>query len=429
MKYLAMALVVALAAGALFLPGPQPPTTPEPPVMLAPTFAVCPVEEGGGRSTQLTAISPDAGEVQLTLFASGAPAGSIGVTIGPAGSTVIPIVDVAAVGTVGGLVELPAASAGVGSVVRGPESLLMESCVSGASSQTVLTGGTTADERRFTVQLMNPFAGEAVVDLTVSSEVGVESSDEFDSLIVPAMSSVIIDLFQLLPGRARLSVRVDTTSGRAYAVGRQGGSTDSAMWSGREAATDWLIPVPSGERPTRVLVVNPSEQEIDYQIDVYGSGGVDEAVIAESIPPAGEVAIDLTTLVEGSTVQGVRVISSSPVVSTLWVEDATSLSVTTGSATPANNWLLPGAVAGGGGESPRLVLLNPGLEDASVVIRSVRVGGVELTQTVPAQSVVELVLEAADGFQVEASVPVVALLATTGQAATSLSMGAPVIDG
>jgi hypothetical protein len=293
----------------------------------------------------------------------------------------------------------------------------------------VLTGGTTADERRFTVQLMNPFAGEAVVDLTVSSEVGVESSDEFDSLIVPAMSSVIIDLFQLLPGRARLSVRVDTTSGRVYAVGRQGGSTDSAMWSGREAATDWFIPVPSGERPTRVLVANPSEQDIDYQIDVYGSGGVDEAVIAESIPPAAEVAIDLTTLVEGGTVQGVRVISSSPVVSTLWVEDATSLSVTTGSATPANNWLLPGAVAGGGGESPRLVLLNPGLEDASVVIQSVRVGGVELTQTVPAQSVVELVLEAADGFQVEASVPVVALLATTGQGATSLSMGAPVIDG
>jgi hypothetical protein len=304
----------------------------------------------------------------------------------------------------------------------------MESCSSVGAASSFLSGGTTAEQRSFEVHLMNPYAGEAVVDLTVTSEVGIESNDLLRSLIVPAASSVIVDMTALLPGRERLSVRIDSSAGRVFAIGRQTGVADTAVWNAVPGATDWLVPVPSLTPPAQLRVGNPSAQEVDFQVDVYGSAGLEEAVISDRVEANGEAVIDLSTLLEGASVQGVRVISTSPVVPTVWFEDQASIAVTSGGTEAASRWLLAGSALPGL-ESQRVVLLNPGLEDASVIIHSLRAARAQRTVVVPAQTVIELALEPADGFLLEASVPIVGLLSLSGQGSSAVSIGAPLADG
>jgi hypothetical protein len=243
---------------------------------------------------------------------------------------------------------------------------------------------------------------------------------------VPSRSSTLVDLSEITPGRERLSVVVETESGRVIAVARQSGVADAAIWNGVAPATDWLIPIPTGGVPARVLVGNPSGLDIEYQVDIYGPGGLEEAAIADVIPPGGQASIDLAGL--EPVTRAVRVVSAGPVVAQLWSEDESALGVTTGAVEASVRWLLPGSLAAGV-ESGRIVILNPGLEDARVTIRSLRQASSQRTLSVPAESVVELVLEAADGFSIESNAPVVALLAATGSAGGALSMGVPISDG
>lgn len=424
-KALALVLVGGLVAGVFTFSAQDQPVPGDLPGLGLPLFAVCPVEEGEGRTTELAALSTDEGPVQLTLFANGSTAGSIGVSIGSDGATVIPVVDVAAVGTVGGLIELPSGSSAAGATIRGSASISVESCVKTIPPQVFVTGGVTTGQQAFSLHLMNPFAGQAVVSLTVTSELGLESNTRYDSVTVPSRGSEIIDFGQLAPGRERLSVRVDTSEGRVVAVAHQGGGADGATWSGVTPASDWLLPIPTGAVSTRVLVGNPSNAEVEYQVDVYGPGGFEAAALSRVVGPGGEDTIDLSDLPDA---RGLRVISTSPVVATLVVETDSMLGMTTGATEPAGSWLLPAALATGA-DSARVVVLNSGLEDAAMTVRSLRTAGSQLSLTVPAESVVELALDAADGYLVDATLPVVALLVVVGQDVGAAAIGVPLVDG
>jgi hypothetical protein len=387
---------------------------------------VCPVDEGGGLTTQLTASSVGEGPVQVTLFTGGGNAGSIGVSIGEIGATVVPIVDVAAVGTVGGLVEVPPGSA-VASLVRGSASIAAEPCPIVTPPEIFLTGGATVDQRSFVVQLMNPYAGEAVVNMTVTSEVGVESSDRFSSIVVPAMSSEVLDLSDVVPGRERLSVRIEASTGRVIAVGRQEGESDGSMWTAVPGATDWLVPVPSAVGPAQLVVGNATDIDVEYQVDAYGPAGLDEGVSSGSLAPGAQSTLDLATLGEGGT-QAVRVVSTGPITPLLRIEGGPILAATNGAASTSATWLLPGALTTDT-ESARLVVLNPGLEDVTLAITSMRAQPSEQTALLAAESVVELALGAADAYMVEASGPVVALSFVGGAGPGALSLGTPIVDG
>ena len=100
----------------------------------------------------------------------------------------IPIVDVAAVGTVGGLVELPSASAAAGSRILGAVSSTLESCITSIPAQVFLAGGSTAWSERDDAPPDEPFAGDAVATLVVHSEAGRESNNRFSRVIVPSVA-------------------------------------------------------------------------------------------------------------------------------------------------------------------------------------------------------------------------------------------------
>jgi hypothetical protein len=425
MRYLVLLVIAALAAAGVLLPAPEDPA-PAPAVGgEVPAVAVCSIQEGSGRSTNVSILSTVDGPTQLTLFTAGEPAGTLATSTGSSGSTVLPVGDVAAVGTVGGLVELPNTSSTSGVVIRGATSLMSEACASVPHPQVFLTGGSTVSGESFSLQLMNPYAGEAIVSLTVTSEAGVESNDRFNSVVIPPQSSETVPFSELIPGRERVSVAVDTVEGRVIAVGQQGIEGESSIWNAVPAAQDWFLPVPAGQPSRTLLIGTPSAIEVDYQIDFYGPEGPEEALITGVLPAGGRAEIDIDEISQEAS--AMRIITTGPVVPTLRIASADGFATTNASPTQANRWMLPGASALEGGWA-NVVILNASIEDTTVSIRPLREDSAVRSLALPSDQLVELALEMADGYLIESTVPVVAMWTGRSASAASASIGVPLTD-
>jgi hypothetical protein len=391
-----------------------------------PPVAVCAIEEGSGRTTAVAVLSTVDGPTRLTLFAGGKTNGTISQPTGPSGSIKIPVVDVAAVGTVGGLVEMPVSDSAAGALVLGAESMSAESCASVPTPQSYITGASTIGDRTFVLHLMNPYAGEAVVELVVQSEAGIESNDRFGSVVVPSRSSTIVDFTELLPGRETLSIGIETQRGRVLAVGRESIHGESAVWKAVEGSQDWFLPIPGGPGPKLLLIGTPSNAQIEYQIDLYGPDGLEEAFISGTLEPRGVNKIDLAAITEETA--GVRVISTGPVVATLWIDSEDGLAATTGSSIESTRWFLPGAGTPPNGAATA-VILGVGIEDGTVSIRPLNSAAPTHTFDLPSDGVVEIALVASDGYLIESSQPMIVMWAGQGGGTRVAAMGVPILDG
>lgn len=426
MRTFSLLAVFSLALGAVLLPVTDPPSVDSSGASLHAPVAVCAIEEGSGRSTSITVLSAVDGPVQLSLFANRASAGSIGHSTGSSGSIVIPIVDVAAVGTVGGLVEMPNALSAAGAVVSGAESMSAEACASTPHRQTFLAGGSTAGGDTFVLHLMNPYASEAIVELNVHSEAGSESNARFEAVVVPPRSSTLADFTELTPGRESLSVFIESSRGSVIAVGRQGVVGESAVWQAVPTGQDWFVPIPRTSGFRTVIIGTPSAVDVEYQVDFYGPSGFEEGLVTGVLTSGGLTSINLNTMPEDAL--GVRVISTGPIVATLRAESDSGLSVTNGSTVAANRWFLPGAGTPAGGRAS-VVLMNVGIDTTTVSIRSLGQSGFFRTLEIEVDGVVETPIAVADGYLIESVGPIVVLWSSTRGSASTAAIGVPLGDG
>jgi hypothetical protein len=425
MRLLGVALVTALAAGAYLMPAPEAPGPGPAPGVEEPAVAVCAVEEGAGRTTEISVLSTVDGPSSVTLFTGGGTAGSIGQETGASGSIVVPVVDVAAVGTVGGLVEMPNARSAAGAVVFGSESLSAEACGTAPEPLTLITGGSTASGKTFVLHLMNPYAGEAIVELDVRSEAGAESNDRFETVIVPSLSSTFVDFTDLIPGREAISVTIETVTGRVMAVGRGGNARGSAVWRATAPTQDWFIPIPAGPGPKELVIATSSDSEVAFQVDIYGPAGFEEGFISDTLPSRGRSTIDLAGI--SAEAMGVRIVAAGPLVPVLLIDSEEGLAATTGSPVSASRWFIPGASSVEGGWST-VVVLNVGIEDGSVTFRPLREGTSTRTIDVESDAIVEIGLESADGYLIESTSPVAVLWSAQREGGVLLTTGVPIFD-
>lgn len=426
MRYAALAVIIVLSTVASVLPRPDDPVPGDPMGAAEQAAAVCPVQEGRGRSTDVAVLSSVSGPTQITLFTGGETAGSLGTSTGASGSTIIPVGDIAAVGTVGGLVELPDVASSAGVLVTGAASLMAETCLAAPSTQAYVVGGSTVSGESFSMQFMNPYAGEAIVSLRVTSEAGFESSERFDSMVIPPRSTRIVNFNQLIPGRESLSVGLETHLGRVIAVARQGALGEGTLWNAVEPAQDWFLPIPKGKPARTLLIGTPSAIDVDYQVDFYGAEGLEEGLISGTLPAGGQAEIDLDEISEETS--AVRVVSTGPVVPTLRIESDRRLATTAASSRQANRWMLPAASPPPGGRAS-VVILNPSIEDATVTLRPLRENSTTRDLALASDGVVQVALERADGYLIESTSPIVVLWTARSEAGHTLAMGAPLDDG
>ncbi|GEM_PF-1346846 len=423
-----LALIVAgLAAASVVLPEPVAPVTSPVAAVDFPSVSVCPVEEGGGRNTTIAVASNVDGGGQLTVFAGGAVAGSTSFQTGGPGSAAIQAVDVAAVGVAGGLLELPDAEAASGSIFTGAGSVAHETCLATPAPEMLLAGGSTTGDQEHEIQLMNPYSGQAVVDLTVRSESGLESAPQLRGITVPSRSSVVVDMDEILPGRESLAVSIQVASGSALAIGRIVTSGDVALWNAVAPAPDWYVPVPSGGAG-EIVISTGVGSDVEYQVDVYGPDGLVEAFAEGVVPAHGDTDISVDVAGEGAS--AFRVVATQPVAVFLrLVGEEGGIAVTTGSTVTASRWLLPGAGLAEGGTG-RLVVLNAGLEQTNVVITALGQQSVVKQPPVDAGSVLEFasIAPSANAYTVSGEGLLVPMWVTSVGTATAYSVGAPLID-
>lgn len=418
--------MVALAVAFVF--GPQPDavgTRPLPGEEPSPV-AICPVVEAAQRETDIVVLSPVDGEGRLSGFAAGSETGSDEFAAGDAEVVRIAASSVGAVGITGALVELPSAPTASGAVVSGPDSLAAEACADVPDAQVMISGGSTASGNAFEIHLINPYAADATVSLTVTSDAGVESSDRFTSIIVPALSSFAVDMTQIIPGREDIAASINSTRGAVLAYGRQTIEGETALWRAVQPSLEWWLPVPPGEGTRELIVATPENTEIDFQVDLYGPEGVEEAYTGGTVSPRGMVRMALDEIAEEAI--GVKVVASGSVVAGLWMDSSAGLAATTGSRVDAPLWLLPGAGALDEG-SAAVVILNTSLELVTVSLIPLGGSGEPEDLELDAVSVLVAELDAADGYRVEATGPVVSLWTAQREGAASAAIGVPFQDG
>jgi hypothetical protein len=389
-------------------------------------MAVCAVEQGSGRSTTIDVASTVDGSGTMTAFASGATVGTLDFETGDVGVASISVADVAAVGVGGALLELPATSSAAASVVVGADSLSVDTCPSASGGDLILGGGSSLSDQSFVVQLMNPYAGEAIVNLVVQSDTGLESSAELDSVIVPARASAVVDLGEILPGREWMTVAIDVDIGGVLAVGRLGIGNDSAVWDAVAPGQEWFVPVPHGLE-SRQVVIAARDSDVEYQVDFYGPDGIVEAFETGEVTARGQAVVDIGAVTP--VVSAIRVVTTAPVGAFLRISNDTAIALSSAMATPASGLLLPGAGSIAGGTS-WIALLNPGLEDVSVEITSLGSAGETVVMAVPAGEVIEVAVpaESVRGYLISSDGPVVASWSTAVGSSMGVGMAAPVPD-
>lgn len=420
-----MLLMFASAFGAAFLTPPEEPQPGQAPGTAQPPVAICPVVEVVNQSTNIAVLSSVNGAGRLSTFAAGAESGSLDFRTGASGAVTMSAGDAGGVGITGALIEMPSETTAAASVIRGPESLAAESCADIPAGQTFISGGSTVRGSDFQIQLINPYAGDATVELTVMTEAGIESNDRFNSVIVPALSSIPLNLSNIIPGRERISANIETTRGSVLAVGRQVTDGEVALWRAVAPGEDWWLPVPAGVGIKQMIIATPEAGEIGYQVDLYGPDGLVEAHAEGVIEPRGNVTVPLASVTAEAV--GLHVTTTGPVVPALRIDSPQGLAWTTASPVTAPVWLLPGARSPQGG-SGSLVVLNAGIETITVSIRSLADETIVRDLDVDAEGVLVTNLAGANGYRVEATGPIVAMWTSQRDGAGSAAIGIPVRD-
>ncbi|MEX2132572.1 MAG: DUF5719 family protein [Acidimicrobiia bacterium] len=287
-------------------------------------------------------------------------------------------------------------------------------------------GGSTIDDIPFQLQLMNPYSATASVDIAAFSESGRESSDSLRAIIVPARSSVEVDIGSILSGRATLNLVVEATRGSVVTSASTEVGGDQAMWRAVAPAQTWYAPFPVFSGTREVIIASSTPTDVAYQIDVFGPGGLEEAAIEGTVVAGGQEIVSLSEISQAAL--AVRVVATAPVGVFARLSAEGAIGIAAASPVPTNDWLVPGA--GSGADTPgRVVLVNVGVEVSEVTLTEVRESSrSRIIQVLPGQ-VVEVELDSidSDGVSIVSDGQVVPFWIARNGPAVAISSGFPLL--
>lgn len=426
MKWVTAILVLALGAAAALLPEAEAPAPRPDPGIASPPVAVCPTEEGATRSSSLDVMSTIAGVGQVTIFSGGGSAGSGSFDTGASGSASVPVGEIAAVGSAAALVEFPTSESATASVTIGPTVLSAETCSRIPDSQVIVGGGSTINDIPLRLQLMNPYSATAVADITAFSESGRESSEALRSIIVPARSSVVVDIGSILSGRETLNLIVEATRGSIVTSASTEVGGDQAVWRAVAPEQTWYVPFPVFSGSREVVIASSTANDVAYQIDVFGPDGVEDAAIEGTISGGGQEVINVSEISQAAL--AVRVVTTAPVGVFARLTGEGGLGIAAASPQPTNDWLVPGA-GSGADTAGRLAVVNVGVEVTDVTVTEVRESSRSRIFQVQPGQILEVELDAvdSDGVSIASDGQVVPFWIARRGAAVAVSGGFPLL--
>ncbi len=115
------------------------------------------------------------------------------------------------------VVDLDGGAAAVEQQVHGPLGVGASPCATAGSQQWYFASGQTLVNASDTINLLNPYPTDAVVDMSFTTEQGVEQPGDFQGLVVPAGGLLAVDLGTHLRRRQQIATTVHARSGRVVA--------------------------------------------------------------------------------------------------------------------------------------------------------------------------------------------------------------------
>lgn len=294
----------------------------------------------------------------------------------PAGAAVgIELASIRQQGDSPAIVEFDDGPTAVAVVAAGDTEIAAANCPSSLPKVWHLPGGTTADPDEYVIRLMNPFADDARVDLSVTSELGSEAAPDLQGLSIPARTTRIVDMSEALPGRSSISVTIDQVEGSVIPMAQVSTPGDIAVWEATRQSETWEFPLVDSGAGTAVLTLsNSAPVPVTYTLELFGEDATVEVIDGGIVPGPGQVTVPVADLGVGPF--GIRVSGDGPMAATVTERGESSVAITPGAPTVSSRWLLPGPNAETSGLY-RLWLMNSGIDTITVEYRFLdAVGGV-----------------------------------------------------
>jgi hypothetical protein len=316
---------------------------------------------------------------------------------------------------IGATVDVDAGATSVEQTNSGPGGVSATPCATSGSSHWFFASGQTLVNAGVELTLVNPYPSESIVDLSFTTEQGVEMPVEYQGIDVPASGLVSVNLGDHLRRRQQIATTVTARTGRVVAWKTQwvtaapSGSPLLGSAAAQNPLSDPAAPIggvtvalgaPSAGT-TWVWADGQAGNGVAEQYVIYNPGPVTAAVrlslqldqgVAEpfelSVPPDQVIPIEsdqqaripagVTHSAVLQSTNGVPVVAERVVAATspsAW----SGLGEMLGARVPAQRWLL-GAAAADSSHDGWVVLFNPGTQAVQVAINMLS-GGTQVPLT------------------------------------------------
>lgn len=362
-----IALALIALAGGFFWPPAAPEELPSVPALVEDPYVVCPVAMAGGGFEGRLGIVTDT-DLNGRLGGVGLEEGTTSFAAGAGEGFALDVGTLAEVGVNPILVESAAGAIGqlaAGTYERAGAVPALAGCSPAIPAPVALLGLATNAGEGSSLVITNPFAAEASVTLTGSSEFGPDTPSALEAVRVPAMSTLELVLDQAMAGREQLGFTLAPESGLVVA-GMTRTGPDTAISEAIPGARQWHVALPGFGIDGELVLRSLAAADSAFRIDRIDQSGTTEGVEAGSLAPGEQLVFSLEEMGGGD---GGFVVNSEEdvAVATAYIGDDLR-TVSAAAPSTATQWLVPVSATSSEGENA-LWILNPEETETSASIQ------------------------------------------------------------
>jgi hypothetical protein len=349
----------------------------------------------------------------VTLIPNRGPKRTISIGISPHGATHVAEAVPHGAPWIGGIVDVDAGAVAVEQVVNGPLGLSAAPCATSGSSHWYFATGITLVNAGVEISLLNPYPTDSIVDLSFSTDQGIESPQDFQGLDVPGGGVLNVDLGSHLRRRKFIATTVTARTGSVVAWKTEWAHPPArgAVLFGTPAANNpladpaWPIPgitvtlgspsagttwawpdgLAGNGLDERYVVYNPGPTTASVRLSLGLDQGAAEPFDLSVGPyqvvpvissqqariPSGVAHSAVLRSLNGVAVVAERVVVAAPSGSS---QARSGLGEIFGGRVTAARWLVPAAVADPHHDGV-VILYNPGAQSVSATVDALTRGG------------------------------------------------------
>jgi hypothetical protein len=352
---------------------------------------------------------PVAATGSVTLTPSSGANKTVPVKVGPDSS--VSVAEQVPGGTpwIGAVVDMDAGSVAVSQEVSGSLGWSATPCATAGSAAWYFATGFTMANAGVELSLLNPYPSESVVDLSFTTNQGLETPEEFQGLVVPGDGMLSVNLGDHLRRRQAIATTVSARTGRVVAwktswvLKPQPGAVLAGTPAASSPLADPSWPVPgvtvtlgaSSPGPSwtwpdgmagngvaeQYLIYNPGPNTADVRLSVGLTEGQAEPFDLSVGPyQVQSVVSEQQVRIPSGVAHSAVLVSTNgvPVVAERWISAGApsawqGIGDLPGGQTAAGSWLVPD-IRVGAYRHAVLVLYNPGAVPVEATVSSLRQG-------------------------------------------------------